>query len=87
MALKPMEEGVDHAIGPLELTVRQFGHPLDDGVTVALPLTEDGEDEGCGRGGDEVFLDVDGRGIHAYGYNTLKSYVLSIRPTDPVFFG
>ena len=32
--------------------------PLEDGIAVAVPLGQDGEDQGGGRGGDQVLVDL-----------------------------
>jgi len=45
---QPMKHRVQHAVRPLQLTLRKFLHPFDDGVSVALPFTEDGQYKGGG---------------------------------------
>ena len=39
--LEPVQEGVEHAVAPLELTARELGDALQDRVAVRLALGED----------------------------------------------
>src|SRR6185436_11921605 len=36
LALKPVEHGIEHAVGPLQVPAGQLGHSLDDGVAVTV---------------------------------------------------
>src|SRR5215207_10085528 len=53
-----MKQRVEHPVRPLELAPGERTDPLEDGVAVALTLGQDREHERCGRGGNEVFVDV-----------------------------
>ena len=53
-----MKYGVEHAVRPLQLTIREFVHPFDDGVAVALPVAEDRQHQGRGGRRDEILADV-----------------------------
>ena len=53
-----VEQGVEHPVGPLELTRRELAHPLEDRVPVALALGQDREHERRRRGRDQVLVDV-----------------------------
>ena len=53
-----MEHRVEHAVGPLQLPAGKLAHPFEDGVAVGVTLGQNGEDQGRGSGGDEVFVDV-----------------------------
>src|SRR5688572_2926977 len=48
-----MEDGIEHAVGPLKLAVGAGLDVLDDGVAVAFAFGEQSEDERFGGGGDE----------------------------------
>ena len=58
LALEPVQHRIEHAVGPLQVPARQLGHPLDDGVAVAVAFGEDGEHERRGGGGDQVLAHV-----------------------------
>ena len=65
--LEPVEHRVEHAVGPLQLAPRELADSLENGVAVALTLAEDGQHQGRGGCGDEVFTYVHARrqdGIH-----------------------
>src|SRR5436190_19997861 len=47
--LHTVQDGIEHAIGPFEFAARAILDFLDNGVTVALALFEQGKDEGFGR--------------------------------------
>src|SRR6185312_2848907 len=56
--LQPVQNGIQHPVGPFQATSRQFPHSLEDGVSVAGLFRQDRQDDG-GRGrGNEVFIDV-----------------------------
>ena len=38
LLLHPMQDGVEHALRPLDAPVGEFAHPLDEGVAVILAL-------------------------------------------------
>jgi hypothetical protein len=52
-----VEDGVKHAVGPLDFVFGEFLNVLDDGVAIRLTLGKEGKDEGFGGGGDEFFGD------------------------------
>src|SRR5690606_18896512 len=52
--LKPVQQRVEQPFGPVELSTGELVDPPEDGVAVALPLSEDAQHHrGC-RGGHEV---------------------------------
>src|SRR5690349_19563931 len=57
VALEPVQDRIEHPVRPRELPAGELADALDDRVTVAIALTQDGEDERCGRGCDEVLVD------------------------------
>ena len=53
-----MQNRVEHAVCPLQTAARQAGHPLDDGVAVAVTLGRDGEHERRGGRRDEILPEI-----------------------------
>ena len=51
--LEAVEDGVQHAVGPLDLFLGEGAGALGEGVAIAFAFGEDGEEEGPGGGGDE----------------------------------
>src|SRR5207248_8180611 len=43
LAFETMQHGIQHAVGPLQVSARQLGHPLDDGVAVTFALGKNAE--------------------------------------------
>ena len=58
LALEPVEHGIEHAVGPLQVPARQLGHSLDDGVAVAVAFGKDGEHERRGGRRNQVLAHV-----------------------------
>src|SRR6185503_14933241 len=56
VAFEAVQNRIEHAVGPRELAARQFADTLDDGVTVAIAFAQDGENQRCCRGSDEIFV-------------------------------
>src|SRR5262245_56542677 len=57
VAFEAVQNRIEHAVRPRELAARQLSHSLDDGVTVAVALAQDGENQRSGRSRDEIFVD------------------------------
>ena len=57
-SLEPMQQGVEHAVAPLELAARELGDPLQDRVAVRLALGEDAENHRGGRRGHQILADA-----------------------------
>ena len=53
--LEPVQDGVEHAVGPLEFAAGAGFDFLDDGVAVAFAVGKEGQDQWFGGGGDEFF--------------------------------
>src|SRR5436853_3126362 len=58
LAFEPMQHGIEHPVGPLQMAAGELGDALDDRVAVAIAFGEDREDERRRRCGDEVFPEV-----------------------------
>ena len=56
--LEPVQQGVEHAVAPLEFAARELGDPLQDRVAVRLALGEDAEDHRGGRRSHQVLADA-----------------------------
>src|SRR5690606_17577445 len=56
--LEAVQQRVEHAVGPLDVTAGQLTHALENGIAVAGALDEDGEHKRCGHRGNQVFVDV-----------------------------
>ncbi len=53
LVLEAMENGVEHAVGPLDLFLGELAGALGEGVAVAFAFGKDGKEEGPRGGGDE----------------------------------
>ena len=51
LALEPVQDGIEHAVGPLQMPAGQLGDALDDRVAIAVTVGKNGEDEGRRGGG------------------------------------
>src|SRR6185503_16696495 len=51
----PVQHGIEHPVGPVQLALGTGLDLLDDGVAVALALGEQRQDQWFSRGGDEFF--------------------------------
>ena len=58
LSLQPVQERVEHAVGPRHLPAGQLPDPLENRVAVRLAVGEDAEHERRRRRGDEVLVDV-----------------------------
>ena len=56
--LKPVQQGIQHAIGPHHLPGRQLLDPLENRVPVGIPLFEDSQDQRRSRRGHQILVDV-----------------------------
>src|SRR5690606_28829982 len=56
--LEAMEYGIEHPVGPLQLAPGQLTNPLQDGVAVAVPFGQDGENQRRRRRRDEILVDA-----------------------------
>jgi hypothetical protein len=52
--LQAVQDGIEHAVGPLHLAAGQLADPLDDGVAVAVALGEDGQDQRRRRSRNQI---------------------------------
>src|SRR5437868_2720528 len=52
--LKAMEDGIEHALRPLEFAAGEFLDALDQRVTVTFAAGEQAEEQRAGGGGDEL---------------------------------
>src|SRR6476661_4022703 len=60
LPLETVEHRVEHSIGPLQVTGGKLAHALEDGVAVGVALSQNGENQWGGAGGDQIFADVHG---------------------------
>ena len=58
VALEPVQHGIEHAVGPLQVPARQLCDPLDDGVAVTVAFGQDGQHERRGGSSNQVFTHV-----------------------------
>jgi len=59
-SLEPMQNGIEHAVGPLHVAAGQLPDTLEDGVAVAIPFGKNRQHE-RGRGSSgQVLVDVHG---------------------------
>ncbi len=63
LAFEAAQNGIEHAVGPIDLVGGKFADAAGEGVTVAFALGEDGKDEGPSGSGYEVFRE---HGGHLY---------------------
>src|SRR5207248_10805201 len=70
LAFEPMQHGIEHPVGPLQMAAGELGDALDDRVAVAIAFREDREDERRRRRGDKVLP-----GVHTEKLYTLRFYV------------
>src|SRR5204863_2477082 len=57
LALHPVQDRVEHPVGPLELILGAGLDFLNDGVAVTVAVFEEGQDEGFSGRGDQVVAD------------------------------
>jgi len=53
LVFEAVEDGVEHAVGPLDLFLGELAGALGEGVAVAFAFGEDGKEKGAGGGGNE----------------------------------
>ena len=72
-AFEAVEDGVEHAVGPLHVAAGEFTDALQDRIPVAVVLGEDREHDRRGRGGDQVLVELHVAG-RLRGADTLQYY-------------
>ena len=56
--LEPVQQRVEHPVGPLHAPARQLTHALEDCVAVQVAVRQDAQHQRGGRGGDQVFVNA-----------------------------